>query len=276
MNAFRCTSLSIALAFLLMPLAVRADFTAVIGASKDNTMFENVPNNSGGGAAGIFSGTNNMPSKRRGLIAFNIAGSVPAGATITGVELSMYLANAPNTNNQTIELHRMMFNWGENTADTSSPAINGVGNGVAALSGDVTWNENFFGTSAWTSLGTTTAPGATNAFSAIISGSAIVGGSIDNQQKWLSTAALISDVQGWLANPASNFGWSIVNANETSTATMKAFYSRQATLSNGGVSGSPAIDPTWLPRLTVTYVPEPAAAILLLLAGPLAFSRCRR
>jgi hypothetical protein len=239
-------------------------------------MLENVPNNSGGGAAGIFSGTNNTPSKRCGLIAFNIAGSVPTGATITGVELSMYLANAPNTNNQTIELHRMLFNWGENTADTSSPAINGAGNSVAALSGDATWNENFFGTSTWTSLGTTTAPGATNAFNATTSGSAIVGGPIDNQQKWLSTAALIGDVQGWLDNPATNFGWAIVNANETSAATMKAFYSRQATLSNGGVAGSPAIDPTWLPTLTVTYVPEPAAAILLLLAGPLVLFQKRR
>jgi hypothetical protein len=276
MNPFRITALGLALSLFLVPSLVRADFTTVMGASKDNTMFENVPNNSGGGTAGIFSGTNNTPSKRRGLIAFNIAGSVPAGATITGVELSMYLANAPNTNNQTIELHRMLFNWGENSADTSSPAINGAGNGVAALSGDATWNENFFGASTWTSLGTTTAPGATNAFSATSSGTAVVGGAIDLQQKWLSTAALISDVQGWLDNPATNFGWAIVNANETSIATMKAFYSRQATLSNGGVSGSPAIDPTWLPRLTVTYVPEPATAAMLLIGGASALFVKRR
>jgi hypothetical protein len=274
MNAVKFSVLSLALMFVAAP--VRADFTAVMGALKDNTIFENVPNNSGGGAAGIFSGTNNTPSKRRGLIAFNIAGSVPAGATITGVELSMYLANAPNTNNQTIELHRMLFNWGENTADASSPAINGAGNGVAALFGDATWNENFFGTSTWTSLGTTTAPGATNAFSATASGTAVVGGPMDNQQKWLSTSALISDVQGWLNNPATNFGWAIVNANETSIATMKAFYSHQATLSNGGVAGSPAIDPTWLPRLTVTYVPEPAGAVLVVLGGALVLCVRRR
>lgn len=263
MNAFRFSVLSLALLFVTAP--VRADFTAVMGALKDNTMFENMPNNSGGGAAGIFSGNNNTPSKRRGLIAFNIAANVPAGAAITGVELSMYLANAPNTNNQTIGLHKMLFNWGENTADTSSPAISGAGNGVAALSGDATWNENFFGTSTWTSLGTTTGPGATNAFNATASGTAVVGGAIENQQKWLSTASLISDVQGWLDNPAANFGWAIVNANETSIATMKAFYSRQATLNNGG-TGS-AINPAWLPTLTITYVPEPASATLLLVSG---------
>ena len=88
MNVFKFSAIGLTLCLLIAPSS-RADFTAAIGASKDNTMFENVPNNSGGGAAGIFSGTNNTPSKRRGLIAFNIAGSVPAGATITGVELSM-------------------------------------------------------------------------------------------------------------------------------------------------------------------------------------------
>ena len=156
MNAVRFSVLSLALLIVTAP--VRADFTAVMAASKDNAMFENVPNNSGGGTAGIFSGTNNTPSKRRGLISFNIAGNVPAGSTITGVELSMYLANAPNTNNQTIGLHKMLFNWGENTDGTNSPAISGAGNGVAAFPGDATWNENFFGTSTWVSLGSSTGP----------------------------------------------------------------------------------------------------------------------
>jgi hypothetical protein len=226
--------------------------------SKDNTIFENVPNNSGGGAAGVFSGTNNIPSRRRGLIAFDIASSVPAGSTITGVELSMYLANAPNTNNQTIGLHRLSLNWGENPSDTSSPAVSGAGNGVPAAANDATWNENFFGTSAWP------AAGATGSFSVTASASAVVGGPIDNQYKWLSTAALVSDVQGWLNNPATNFGWAIVNANETSGQTMKAFYSRHATLNSGG-TGS-AIDPAWRPTLTITFVPEPATAFMLLIA----------
>src|SRR3954452_9600176 len=85
-------------------------------ASKDNTIFENFPNNSAGGAAGIFSGANTVPSKRRGLIAFDIAANVPAGAAITRVELSIYFAEAPNTNNQTIGLHGLSVGWGEGAA----------------------------------------------------------------------------------------------------------------------------------------------------------------
>jgi hypothetical protein len=259
------------LAILLLPAAAESA-VVVLGASKDNTIFRNVPNNSGGGAAGIFSGNNNTPSTRRGLIAFNIAGGVPAGSVITGVQLSMYLANAPNTNNQTIGLHRMLFDWGENTNDTSSPAVSGAGNGVAALAGDATWNENFFGTSTWVSLGTTTAPGATNAFASPASGSTTVGGPVENQQLWASTAGLVSDVQGWLDNPATNFGWAIINANETANQTMKAFYSRNATLNSGG-SGT-AIDPAWRPTLTVTFVPEPATISLLMIIG--SFTCCLR
>jgi hypothetical protein len=248
-----------------------ADNTATLGASKDNTMFENVPNNSGGGAAGIFVGTNNTPSKRRGLLEFDIAAGLPAGVTITGVELSMYLANAPNQNNQTIGLHRLNLDWGENPNDTSSPAVNGAGNGVAALPGDATWNANFFGSSTWPT------PGAAGSFNAIASGTALVGGPTENQHKWLSTPALISDVQNWLDNPASNFGWAFINANELSVQTFKAFYSRQATLNNGGTGPNAApINPAWRPQLTVTYIPEPNTVLLLLVAGPLIFHVRRR
>jgi hypothetical protein len=245
---------------LITAIAPGSTHAAVVSIlpSKDNTIFENVPNNSGGGAAGIFSGTNNAPSRRRGLIAFDIASNVPAGSTITGVELSMYLANAPNTNNQSIGLHRLSANWGENTSDTSSPTVSGAGNGVPAAANDATWNENFFGNSMWP------AAGATGNFNVTASASAVVGGPIDNQHKWLSTGALVSDVQGWLNNPATNFGWAIINANETSAQTMKAFYSRQATLNSGG-TGS-AIDLAWRPTLTTTFVPEPATTILLLVA----------
>jgi hypothetical protein len=151
------------------------------------------------------------------------------------------------------------MDWGENTTDTNSPAIGGAGNGVPAAANDATWNENFFGTSAWPAVG------ATGSFNATASASAVVGGPIDNQHKWLSTAALVSDIQGWLNNPATNFGWAIVNANETSGQTMKAFYSRQATLNNGGTGT--AIDPAWRPTLTITFVPEPSTAMLTLIVS---------
>jgi hypothetical protein len=265
MNAAR-RALSI-LALLLLPTA-GWPATAAISASRDNTIFEDRPANSAGGVAGIFSGTNNVPSKRRGLIAFDIAANVPAGSTIIGVEMSMYLANQPNTNYQTIGLHRLNLDWGEGTAGAGNAAVNGTGNGFASTGNDATWNDRFAGTSSWPT------PGASGSFNAVASATALVGGPIDNQQKWLSTPALISDLQGWLDNSAANFGWALVNANETSNTTFKAFYSRQATLNNGGTGT--AIDPSWLPRLTVTFVPEPATSLLLSVGGSFALLRKRR
>lgn len=251
----------ILIALLLVPANAWAA-TVTLSPSKDNTIFESPSSNSGGGAAGIFVGTNNGPSKRRGLIAFDVASSVPAGSTITGVELSMYLANSPNTNNQTIGLHRLNLDWGENQNDTTSAAVNGAGNGVAAVAPDATWIDNFFGTSSWPT------PGATGSFNAVASGTAVIGGAIDNQHKWLSTLGLVGDVQSWLNNPATNFGWALVNANESSTQTFKAFYSQQAKLNAGGTGST--INPAWKPLLTITFIPEPSTTLLSLVALTLA------
>src|SRR5215213_9552659 len=59
-----------------------------IGASKDNTIYQNSPTSSAGASGAIFSGTNNTTSPRRGLIAFDVAGSLPAGVTITSGSLT--------------------------------------------------------------------------------------------------------------------------------------------------------------------------------------------
>jgi hypothetical protein len=86
-----------------------------------------------------------------------------------------------------------------------------------------------------------------------------------------------SDVRDWLfQQPAQlneNFGWALVNVDETSNQTVRAFYSSEATLD---ASGMP-LNPAWRPTLVVTYyVPEPATAVLLSLAAPLAFPRARK
>lgn len=251
--------------FALIP-ATAESATKTINASKDNTIYQNPASNSAGGAAGIFSGTNGSSSPRRGLIAFDIAANLPSGATITAAQLTMYLGNAPNSNNQTIGLHRLGMNWGEGTAGNSTPAVGGGGSGFAAGAGDATWNTPTFGSGAWTN------PGATGNFNPTASASTVVNGPIETGFTWLSTPALVGDVQTWLNNPATNFGWAIVNANEASGSTVKAFYSRSAT-QNG--SGGP-LDPAFRPALTITFIPEPNTVVLFLLAVPLAIWRGRQ
>jgi hypothetical protein len=52
---------------------------------------------------------------------------------------------------------------------------------------------------------------------------------------------MVSDAQGWLDNPSSNFGWILVNEDETDTRTFRAYYSRETATA------------TWHPQLQVTY-----------------------
>jgi hypothetical protein len=101
-------------------------------------------------------------------------------------------------------LHRVLADWGEGVA----VAPGGGGGGNFAASGDATWNARFFGISAWTTPG--------GDFSVTVSGSQFAAGTPGAVV--IASAGLAADVQGWINNPASNFGWIIVAQNEASSA----------------------------------------------------------
>src|SRR5262249_10149697 len=153
--------------------------------------------------------TNGMNSPRRGLLDFDIAGNVPAGATITGVQLTLFLGQVAGSGGggggdstpRTIELHLLTANWGEGITGLGS-TIAGSGMGFPANNGDATWNARMFPGTLWASPG--------GDFAASASGSTIVDTVVNNGYVWLSTPALVSNVQGWLNNPASNFGWAVI------------------------------------------------------------------
>jgi hypothetical protein len=249
--------------------------TVSIGASKDNSIFESNPDGSAGGSAAIFVGSNADISPRRGLIAFDVVGNVPSGATITSAQLTLYLALSGNLADETVELHRLSADWGEGTAGSGTPTVHFAGMGFDASPGDATWNERFFGSTAWSN------PGGDGDYNAAASASAVIG-IADADRKtnptpynWDSTAALVSDVQSWLNNPASNFGWMLINSNEGAAGSVRAFFSRSATVDTGG-------DPLQhdvFPILTITYtagVPEPGCDVLLLPAMLLSCAVRRR
>src|SRR5207302_7008444 len=69
-----------------------------INPSKDNTLYEYVPadgDRSNGAGFHFFTGTTATDLIRRGVIAFDIAGSIPAGSTIIAVSLSMNMSMTP-------------------------------------------------------------------------------------------------------------------------------------------------------------------------------------
>jgi hypothetical protein len=267
----RRIDLLLTLIVTLFGIAPRAWCDSVtISASKDNTIFQNSTGNSSGGAAALFSGAvaaSQNGSPRRALIAFDVAASVPAGATIDSAQLTLTLALTGGPGTRTIGLHRLTADWGEGTAGSSNPSPIGSGGGYAAAAGDATWTARFFGSSLWTN------PGANGDFNATASASAAIGATTETAYSWLSTPAMVSDIQSWLDNPATNFGWAMINTNEVTLATVKAFYSRSATEDTGGNPLSLSARPS----LTINYtIPEPATAVLLLFGGPLLFGARRR
>jgi len=209
--------------------------------SKDNTLYEYDPaegDHSNGAGFHFFAGENGMGELRRGVLAFDIAGTIPAGSTITAVSLTMNMSMTP-AGALTVELHNLLADWGEGT----SHAPMGEGDGAPATPNDATWRHRFFDSVFWTTQG--------GDFLATVSASQSVGGV--GQYTW-SSAQMVADVQSWLDNPASNSGW-LVLGDETAIATAKRFDTRE--------SASPpilTIEFVRAPRVTPSPRPRPTPA----------------
>jgi hypothetical protein len=86
--------------------------------SKDNTLYQYDPaegDHSNGAGFHFFAGENGMGELRRGVLAFDVAGTIPAGSTITAVSLTMNMSMTP-TGARTVELHKLLADWGEGTS----------------------------------------------------------------------------------------------------------------------------------------------------------------
>ncbi len=198
-----------ALELRLMPTAV------TIGASKDNTLFQSAAGSLSNGAGQyFFVGRTAQPSDslRRGVLAFDIAGNVPAGATIISVSLRLHMSKTV-AGPETVVLRRLLGNWGEGTSDANGQE----GPGTTAATNDATWLHRFYSTSTWNS------PGG-DFVQTISAGASVVGNGF---YTWGSTAPMVADVQGWLNTPASNFGW-IVLGDESFASTAKRFDTKES------------------------------------------------
>src|SRR4051812_41142794 len=159
--------------------APAAAATVTLTPKKDTTIYGPDGANLSSGAGGfIFAGRSGHGSVMRGLLAFDIAGQIPAGSTINSVSLTLAI-NTPHPNSNTVELHRVLADWGESPSSPSS----GGGGGAPAGPGDGTWNARFFGPSTWTTPG--------GDFSSVVSASQFASGS--SGTVLFTSAALAAD-----------------------------------------------------------------------------------
>ena len=200
--------------------------------SKDNTLYEDETGGTTSNGAGqhFFVGRISRDLRRRGVIAFDIAGNIPAGVTIETVTLTLHASsNRPDTPEVQIDLHAALSDWGEG----DSIADFEEGQGAAAEPGDATWVNTFYPDQPWSSEGGDFADPVT-ASAAV---SAVGFFTFDSNFDF----GLVTDVQQWLDQPDTNFGWLVKASDEFFPMSAKRFDTRENA------------EPTFQPLLTVTY-----------------------
>jgi hypothetical protein len=239
---------------------------ANINPIKDNTLYEFVPaDGDRSNALGLhfFTGETGMGELRRGVLAFDIAGNIPAGSAILGVTLSLNMSMTPSGTPRTTELHKLLADWGEGTSQASG----GEGEGAPATTNDATWRHRFFDTIFWTAEG--------GDFSATVSASQSVGAV--GMYTW-SSSQMVADVQSWLNDPATNFGW-LVLGDESEIATAKRFDTRESAsppvlsiiYRPAGPRPTPTPRPRPTPRGSCQGCPTPAPPRSAAFSHPLLF-----
>ena len=186
--------------------------TAVLTPAADATIFEENADSSDSKSPGIFAGRTSTDRIRRGFLRFSFAG-IPANVTVSSVRVRLSMTRS-NSGSVFGSLYRVSAAWGEGTSDAGIPG----GSGAPATPGDPTWTKRVYPGTSWTNPGGDTA--------AFPSGTTLLGSSLVNYL-WTTTPALVSDVQGWITLPATNFGWQL-RADESQIApTAKRFGSRE-------------------------------------------------
>jgi len=242
------SSLLLAFGFLLPALQTTFSETAVLRPTADTTLFESSPNDNMGGWTHIAAGTTGSAGDRtrnRGLFRFDVAAALPSQSKITSATLALRVVRVPGSVGgggpvgSTFVLHRLMKPWGEGDK---------LGDrGFPADPGEATWNSRFAPESNGARGSSWNVPGAASGadFSAVVSASRAVSGL--GRYEFASSSNLVADVQAWLDDPSSNFGWLLKTQSEGIAKTARAFASRE--------------DTNQAPILTIEYSPPPRVKI---------------
>jgi hypothetical protein len=246
--------------FFLLPFVIcHSSFAdiVILHPSADTTLHENFPDNNMGAQPWFNAGTTQNGPRTRGLMQFDISGSLPAGAIINSVALTIEVVKQPADGDapSNFELHRMLVGWGEGMGVGFPPTL-----GAPAQLGEACWNSPAAMTGAqWG------APGGLAGvdFAAQRSADTFIYSVNFSPYTFGTSSGLIADVQSWLDHPQSNFGWMMLTESENEIFSARRFASRE--------------DPFRAPILEIEFtpVPEPSMALLVFMAGAWLWRRRR-
>ncbi len=162
--------------------------TVSIVSSKDTTIYQNIDGRiANGSGQHMFAGKTNSDLLRRALVAFDVAGSIPAGAEVLSAELTLNMSRTRG-GPAIITVHQMPVDWGEGTSDAAGEE----GRGAGPRDNDATWIHSFFDSQNWTQAG--------GYFTAAESASLLV--SDVGSYTWASNQDMVRNVARWLEFPA--------------------------------------------------------------------------
>jgi hypothetical protein len=226
--------------FLLANASPARAASITLFAAADATLIEFSASNTLGAASWFSAGITQNGNTNRALLKFDVAGALPAGATITFAGLYVWVTRDPIDGyaETSFSLRRMLRPWGE--GPNGDPPSN-PGYGQPAQPGDATWTHAFWETNAWTIPGGL--EGVDYSESPSITASI---GPESSQPYFFEGGDATTDAQFWLDHPEQNFGWMLRSDLETGLEarfTARRFGSRELE------------DPNSSPQMIIDYLP---------------------
>ena len=223
-------------AIFLIPLLAKAA-TVSLSPVADTALFQNSPNNNLGSETDFPAGSTGRGSRSRGLIRFDITGQIPADATVTSSTLTLKVVKTPSgAVSSTFGVHRLLKAWTEGTKSGNT--------GQSATANETTWNNRLAPSTPWSVPGASAPTDYSSTESAALSIAGI------GSYTFSSTSAMVSDVQFWLDNSESNFGWILISQSESTSRTAKRFGARE--VSSNAASLVVAFTSSSIPTYPVT------------------------
>jgi hypothetical protein len=127
--------------------------------------------------------------------------------------------------NSVFDLNRLLASWGEGNGSDHR--------GTPGDAGEATWNNRFGPGTPWVTPG--------GDFLSTPSASRSVAG--NGAYAFNSITGLVSDVQRWVNDPASNFGWLLRSESETTPTTIRRFGARTDVANSPVLSLSYSVPP---------------------------------
>jgi hypothetical protein len=207
-----------------------AQTTVNVPCNLDNTLYQDLSGSiSNGIGPNIFVGQSGTGLRRRAVVRFDVAGSIPANASIVAASIRLEVNQTASSTAMDIDGHRITQAWGEGNS-TATGGAGGGGAGGPAAAGDATWIHTFWNGSFWTTPG--------GDFAALPSFTAPM--PTFGTFTIPASPGLVADVQSWVNAPATNFGWLLKSVDESIPANARRINSRQAT------TGKPVLSVTYL------------------------------